>query len=189
MSRIKYYYRSKKNLGPITLRLSHKYEIDLFANTQLLIEKSSWNFNKGIPKTNTANSKKSKTDLVNLEKAILDSFNSDYNSGEEITKDWLNFQIDLFFNRATIEEFSNKLLDNIQRIIDTAPTRKNGKGGIGLSKSRVNGYANLKKIVEQYQKEKKKTILIKDVDLIFSQSFIAFMQKQRCSSFVPFCSI
>ena len=164
MSRIKYYYRSKKNLGPITLRLSHKDEIDLFANTQLLIEKSSWNFNKGIPKTNTANSKKSKTDLVILEKAILDSFNSDYNSGEEITKDWLNFQIDLFFKRTSIEKLSNRLVNNVQRIIDTAPTRKNGKGGIGLSKSRVNGYTNLKNIIELYQ-------------------------KKRCSSFVPFCSI
>ena len=155
MPKVKYYYRSQKKFGPITLRLSHKDEIDLFVNTQLLIYKSLWDFKKGIPKTNTETSKKAKTDLVNLEKSILDSFNDEYNSGEAISMDWLKFKVDLFFKRATIDEVSNKLLDNIQRIIDTAPTRKNGRGGIGLSKSRVNGYANLKKLIEHFQKSKR----------------------------------
>lgn len=182
MPKVKYYYRSRRSYGTITMRLSHgKYEIDLFENTQLLIEKSSWNF-KNIPKTNTTNAKKAKTDLASLEKSILDTFNIDYNNGEQITKDWLNFRIDLFFKRTTVDEFSNKLLDNIQRIIDTAPTRKNGKGGIGLSKSRVNGYSNLINLIDQYQKKKRKTILIKDVDLKFVQSFISFMQKHKYSN-------
>lgn len=183
MPKVKYYYRSRRTYGPITLRVSHgKDEIDLFANTQLLIEKSSWNFKNNIPKTNTANAKKAKTDLANLEKSILDAFNIDYNNGEQITKDWLNFRIDLFFKRTTVDDFSNQLLDNVQRVIDTAPTRKNGKGGIGLSKSRVNGYSNLKNLIDQYQKEKRKTILIKDVDLKFVQSFISFMQKYNYSN-------
>lgn len=179
MPKIKYYYRSKKKFGPITLRLSHKKQIDLFVNTELLIYKSLWDFKKALPKTNTETSKKAKADLVNLEKAVLDSFNDEYNSGEVIAMDWLKFQIDLFFKRTTIDEVSNKLLDNIQRIIDTAPTRKNGKGGIGLSTSRVNGYTNLKNLIGLFQKSKRKTILIKDVDLKFVQEFTGFMQKHK----------
>lgn len=179
MPKIKYYYRSQKEFGPITLRLSHKDELDLFVNTELLIYKSLWDFKKALPKTNTETSKKAKADLANLEKSVLDSFNDEYNSGELITKDWLKFQVDLFFKRITIEEVSDKLLDNIQRVIDTAPTRKNGKGGIGLSTSRVNGYTNLKNLIELFQKSKRKTIIIKDVDLKFVQEFTSFMQKHK----------
>ena len=55
-----------------------------------------------------------------------------------ISKDWLKNQIDLFYNPITENKQSDLLIDAIQSIIDEAPTRKNGKGGIGLSKSRVN---------------------------------------------------
>jgi integrase len=182
MAKIFYYYRSKKNLGPITLRLSHKNDIDYFVNTQLLIEKSYWNFNKGIPKTTDDKAKKAKVDLTNLERSILESFDADYNDGIPITKNWLQFKVDLFFKRVSLNSLSDILLDNIQRIIDGASIRRNSKGGIGLSKSRINSYNNLKQLLISFQKDRKKVIKIKDVNLQFAQEFKTYMKEKGYSN-------
>jgi len=180
MATVKFHYRSKRENAPITLRLLHKKEFDYFVNTELRINKEHWNSKKGIPKTSDEKTRQVKTKLINLESYILDTFNEDYNKGEEITKDWLKLHIDIFFKRHKEETLSDLLTDNIQRVIDTSATRKNGKGGIGLSEGRKKNYKALIKLLEKYQKNKK--LKIKDINLKFKNDFLVFMNKNNYSN-------
>ncbi len=177
MATVKFYYRSKKDNAPITLRLLHKNEFDFFVNTQLRINKDSWNSKKGVPKTSDEKSRNIKTILVNLESSILDAFNEDYNKGERITKDWLCYKIDTFFNRnEEVNGMSTALVENIDRIIKTASMRKNSKGGVGLSRSRINSYKNLKRIIELYETSRRKILAVKDIHFAFVTDFTEFMK-------------
>lgn len=180
MATIKFYYRSKKNNAPITLRLIHNKEIDLWVNTQKRIDKNIWNIKTGLPKNNSTEGKKTKNILANLEKHTLDAFDNDYANGNEINKDWVVYQIDLFFKRVTKDEaISTSIIDNIERILNTSATRKNGKGGLGLSEGRIKNYKVLKKIVKEFQG--RKNLTVKDVNLKFKNDFLTFMNSKKYS--------
>ena len=89
---------------------------------------------------------------------------------ELIPKDWLKEQIFNFYNPIEEIQQSDLLVDAIQSIIDEAPTRKNAKGGIGLSTSRVNAYNSLKNMLTEYQKQN--TFKVKDVNVKFGKNFL-----------------
>ncbi len=59
------------------------------------------------------------------------------------------------------------------RISNEAPTRKNAKGGIGLSKSRINGYKSLLSIITEYQKGRQ--YKVKDVDVRFGKDLLKYL--------------
>ena len=86
---------------------------------------------------------------------------------------WLKHNIDLHFGCATENKQSDLLVDAIQSIIDESSTRKNAKGGLGLSKSRVNGYISLKNILIEYQKHN--NFRVKDVDVKFAKDFLKYL--------------
>ena len=81
--------------------------------------------------------KKLKSDLQKLETYILDKVNEANGRGTLINTAWLKHSINLHFGRVTENKQSDLLIDAIQSIIDEAPTRKNAKGGIGLSKAEL----------------------------------------------------
>jgi integrase len=62
-------------------------------------------------------------------------------------------------------------------MIDTAKTRENGRGRLGLSKSRINSYNNLLGIFKNYQG--KKTYRVKDINLLFSKQFLNWMLNEK----------
>lgn len=128
----------------------------------------------------TAKSKELKNTLEELEDSILDNFSTDISNNTIIDKEWLQFQIDLFFNKVTKEnKISDLLTDNIQYYIDTAHIRPNGKGGIGLSNDRINQYKNLKKIVLEYQVYSRLKYRVKDVDTNFQLNYLSYLSEQE----------
>jgi integrase len=110
---------------------------------------------------------------LKLKAFILDKFNDGNSNGLKINKDWLKHNLDVYFGCITETTQSDLLTDAIQSIIDEAPTRKNAKGGIGLSKSRVNAYTSLKKIINEYQKQN--TFKVKDVNVKFAKDFLKYL--------------
>jgi integrase len=130
----------------------------------------------------SAENKNLKTTLENLEEKVLNNFNTDLSKNVIIDKEWLQFQLDLFFKRVTKEKkLTDLLTDNIQEYIDTASVRSNGKGGIGLSKDRINQYKNLINLILEYQKKKKKKYRVKDVDSLFAISLLKHLDKKNYS--------
>ena len=63
---------------------------------------------------------------------------------------------------------SQLLTDAIQSVINTANTRTNGKGELGLSKNRIASYASFKKIIEKYQLFTRTIYSVKNVNVDFS---------------------
>ena len=177
MATINFLYRSTKEKAPLTLRLlfrnSEGIDKVFSSKTKYRIEKSYWKKHKTNSKDPIIKNKQVEVnrDLLEIENHILDAFN---NANEnEITKDWLINQIHLFYNPPTEHKQSDLLVDAIQEIIDTADTRKNAKGGLGLSKSRINSYKSLKNILLEYQSNQK--FKVKDVNIRFAKDFLRYL--------------
>ena len=173
MATVKYQLLSESENAPIYLRLSVRRGLTPRAKTGLYISPKNWSTTSNFPKTTSATNKKLKSDLQKLETYILDEINHAGSDGTLINTAWLKHTINLHFGHVTENKQSDLLIDAIQSIIDEAPTRKNAKGGIGLSKSRVNGYISLKNIITEYQKHN--AIKVIDVDVKFAKDFLKYL--------------
>ena len=173
MATVKYQLLSESENAPIYLRLSVRRGLTPRTKIGLHISPKNWSTTSNFPKTSSATNKKLKSDLQKLETYILDGVNNANTKGETINTAWLKHNIDLFFERITETTQSDLLTDAIQSIIDEAPTRKNGKGGIGLSKSRINAYNSLKDILTDYQKQN--SYKVKDVNVKFAKDFLKYL--------------
>ncbi|WP_420378810.1 tyrosine-type recombinase/integrase [Gilvibacter sp.] len=174
MASISYRLRGVSKNNPIYLRLSLDRDNVFERKTGLFCEKSDWQGKaSGLPKQTTAENKNLRTKLKELELRISKRINIAQADGTTIDGDWLSYEIDLFFKRINESGQSDLILDIIDRVINSCRIKKNAKGDIGLSKSRIDSYKSLKSKVEAFQGRKK--LKIKDVDIRLSEDFIKFM--------------
>lgn len=173
MATIKFRIVSKKDVSNIYVRILDGRKLDVQTKTDLFINSKDWQQGKNLPKQNTVENKNITTDLIDLKSFLLKKINHASSNGVEVTKDWLKYNVDLFFKRITENSESDLLTDAIQRIIDEAPTRKNAKDNLGLSKSRINSYKSLLSIITEYQKQQPLKVL--DVDVKFSKNFLNYL--------------
>ena len=181
MATIKYLLQSKFDYAPIYLRLSLGHNNTIKRKTGLNINPSDWSKATGLPKQNNHFNKNLTTDLKDLESFIIKKLNDANRSGNEISGSWLLFNIDLHFNRINENKQSELITDAIQNIIDNAEFRKNGKGGIGLSKGRVNSYKTLKKIINDYSKSY--SYKVKDVNVKLANDLLKYLIQEKKYSY------
>lgn len=170
MATLKFLLQSKSENAPIYLRLSISRGNIFYRKTGKTINHLDWSTTTGLPKQTTIDNKNLSTKLKQLGTFVTDKFNKVDAEKDVINGDWLKFQIDLFFGRVTENKKSELITDAIQDIIDNAETRKNAKGGLGISKSRINSYKSLKKIITEYQGTK--NFKVKEVNINFAKEFI-----------------
>jgi integrase len=151
MATIKFLLQSKSESASIYLRLSLNQKTSFKRKIGLSVNAKDWISKKGLPKQNTATNKNLTTDLEELRNHLLKQINSANSNAEVITGDWLFHNIEVFFKRASNSKHSELVIDAIQNIINTAHIRDNGKGGIGLSKCRVNAYKRLLVLFNEFQ--------------------------------------
>ncbi|WP_411895729.1 tyrosine-type recombinase/integrase [Winogradskyella sp. A2] len=176
MATIKYQIQSKSENAPIYLRLSLGRKKQIKRKTGLHINCKDWS-DKGFPKQTTPQNKNLTSKLKKLEIKILDKINDANSKGQEITGDWLLYHIDLHFERISENNQSELIIDTIQNIIDTSSTRKNAKGGLGLSKSRINSYRSLKGLIIDFSQSKR--YKIKEVNIKFANDFLEYLIKEK----------
>ncbi|MFH4968588.1 phage integrase SAM-like domain-containing protein [Gaetbulibacter sp. M240] len=177
MATIKFLLQSKSKNAPIYLRLSVNRDLVIKRKTGLFISPNNWSKNTGLPKQTSASNKNLSTDLLDLSNDIIKRLNHANTRGVLINGDWLENSIDLYFDRITEHKQSDLIIDAIQDIIDNAEVRKNAKGGLGLSKSRINAYNSLKKIIEEYQGLKQ--FKVKEVNVPFAKDFLRWLLKEK----------
>lgn len=158
MATLKFVLQSKSDNAPIYLRLSVKRGKIIYRKTGLFISPKNWSSTTGLPKQNNAANKNLTSQLRKLNTYVLDNLNN----ANIINGDWLLHQIDVFFNRKNEDNKSQFVVDAIDLIINTAHTRDNGKGGIGLSECRVNAYKRLKDLFSEFQG--RKNFLVKELN-------------------------
>lgn len=130
-----------------------------------------------MPKQTNSTNKNLRTSLKKLELKVIDRLNDAQAEGKTINGDWLSFEIDLFFKRVSETGKSDLVLDVIDEVVKSCKIRKNAKGEIGLSKSRVNSYVSLKKKFKEFQGNK--NYRVKDIDIRLSQDFLEFMMNEK----------
>ena len=182
MAKVKYYLRGESSNENIYLSLSIQRGLVLRRQTGKYINAKDWNFKSEKIKSSSWNFPKDNAGNKNLRRkldalrVLLESKVEELNI-EEIDGNWLKYQIDLFFNRIDENDngYSSLLIDNIQYVIDDAHLRENQKGGIGLSKSRIDAYKNTKRLVSDYQEKKKCKLKVGDINLSFKKSFLDYL--------------
>lgn len=102
-------------------------------------------------------------------------------NGEEVNSEWLQRKIDIYFKRITDTPTgqSDFILSLIDHVIETAQTRRNGKGDLGLSDSRIKAYHTLKGIFKDYETATHKRYRAKDINLPFEKSFLGWLFNKR----------
>ena len=173
MATIKYRLRGKTKNASIYAKLSIDRSNVFEKKTGLAINPKDWSVSTSYPKQTVSKNKSISSQLRTLESHILDKINEGQAEGITFSSQWLEDQIDLFFGRRTESGISEFLTDAIDHIITTAPQRKNNKGGLGLSKSRVNDYRALKRIITEYEGVKKTKI--KQIDRRYGDQLLTYL--------------
>lgn len=133
----------------ITVSKTQRWE----CKTGFTVDVSKWSKTTGLPITKNASAeiKQLKTQLEKLSVFIYENLNKENEDGNIITRDWGKRQIDLFFCKVDKTGKSNKVTDHISEIIRTAHTRENTKGGIGISKDRMQKYKAFLETFKEFQ--------------------------------------
>lgn len=188
MATLNYSLKGTNTLKHIYAKLYYKdsteTKYNFFKNTGKKINAEDWKKLTTKKRVSLpAELKNLKLELEKLEDFTLKNLTNDLDKNIIIDKDWLQFQFDLFFKRVTKEKKVTELLtDNIQEYVNTASIRPNGKGGIGLSKDRINQYKNLINLINEYQKKTKVKYRVKDVKSTFATNLLSYLDKKGYST-------
>ncbi|MEL4306734.1 tyrosine-type recombinase/integrase [Joostella sp. CR20] len=177
MATIKFLLQSNSQTSSIYARLSISRGKSPKKKTGLIIDSKDWSTSTGFPKTNSPENKNLKSTLQKLETHIIDFFNDDFANGVLINTHWLEKTISRYFKQDENGNDLNNVVDYIEHYISLASLKRNAKGGVGLSKSRVNDFNSLKSIIEKFQG--KEIIQIKNIDIKFRDKFLNWMIQEN----------
>lgn len=180
MATVNFLVKGKENPSTIFIRFRHGRSHDYTKSSGKLIDPKHWSTRKKAPLPRSTDLINLGVDLNDLSKGLVKKFNETNRAA--VNGEWLERQIDILNGmedpaEEKPESLSEFITDAIQHIIDTANTRENSKGGLGLSTSRINSYQNLKNIIEAFQGKKK--LKIKDVDQKFGRDFMDWLINKR----------
>ena len=173
MATVKFITKGKNENVSIYVRFVISKSKDFTRKTGLLIDASKWSVKKGQPIDNKDQpTKELKSKLDKLAIYIKDAYNNSVSKGEELTGEWLQLQIDLFYNKVQVVAL-DVLTNYIDKYISEAPYKQNNKKELGLSNGRIQNLKLFKATILRYEISffKSKSILIKDVDLQFAEKF------------------
>ncbi|EIJ37783.1 Integrase [Galbibacter orientalis DSM 19592] len=173
MATVKFLIQSESPTSSIYARLSIARHKSAKKKTGLVVDSNNWSKKTGFPKSNGPENKKLKSTLQKLEGHIIDSFNKDFAQGVLINGLWLEKTISKHFNQDKNDNELNTVIGYIAHYISNASIKRNAKGGVGLSQSRINDFKSLSSIIESFQG--KGILQIKDIDIKFRDQFINWM--------------
>lgn len=179
MATIKFYIKEKKSKNAtIYLRLSIKRNNVFSRKINKHINTEDWSTTTNKVKSGDGIRKKIRDDLNKYSEFILNKVN-DEKDKINIDSEWLKHQIAVYEGVIIDKnEKSNNLIDCFNLYIEKAPTIKNTKKGRGLSKNRIKDLESTKKIIEHYKKtRKKKNIQIKNINPLFADDFLKYLEK------------
>ncbi|MCI0922521.1 tyrosine-type recombinase/integrase [Sphingobacterium rhinopitheci] len=181
MAKVKFLIQSSSINSQIYLRLSLGRGKVLKKKTGLTINSKDWSAITSLPKQNDAVNKALFTQLKSLETNIYDKLNIDSLLHDTIDSNWLEEQINIFFNRSSKNEF-NLLIDYIQFFIDNANLREIQNGKLGLSTGTISNYKTFKRIIEEFEQYIKKNLVFEGLTTELLHKFKQWMINQKLYS-------
>lgn len=182
MASIKYLLQSKNDHANIYIQFSINRKQVYKRKTGFVINPKDWSETNAQPIQKNDVNKALKSRLDKLGTFVIDSYNDAISKGETITGEWLQLQIDLFNNKVPTVEL-DVLTNYIQKYINEAPHKPNGKKGTGLSKGRIKNIKLFSTTIKRYEDKelKGKSILIKEINLKFAEDFKNWLFGQKYS--------
>ncbi len=176
MATVNFLYRSTKDKANLILRLlfrSNESDFVFGANTKYEVSKDYWNKqhkkrSKDIGVTNRQT--EVNNELNKIENHVLNAFNSV--NPDEVNKDWLQTQIDYYYNPpAETEALPTELLNYFDYFMES---KKNE-----ISNGTQKKYNVTKHLLERYQKTKTHKIEILDINDNFKIDFENYCLKNN----------
>lgn len=178
MATVNFLFRSKKDKAPLNIRLLFRHDNKDYViggRTKYFVKKDYWeniHFSKSNDIDDVNKRAKVNKKLSKIQSHILKSFYK--GSIEDINKEWLSYQLELYHNPIVKESHSNNLLKCFELIVKSKEN--------DIKESSIQKYEVVKKMVERYEKNiVKKPILIKDVNLSFKNGFEGFCTNNHYS--------
>ncbi len=167
--------QSSNNPANIYVRLSIDRKNVYKRKTGYIINPSNWSTETSLPKQNDVENKQLKIDLKKLSTEIENRLNAATSSGEEITGDWLQLQIDNITNKPKKTDI-DRLTNYIQSYIENLPFKERPNNKQGVSRGTVQKYTTLKHKIEDFEKFKKKQFYVKDINTKFRNDLITYLR-------------
>ena len=172
MATLKLLIRNKNENSNIYVRYSIDRKTLLWRKTGFIVDARFWDDEKERSKLKDEDSKKLNINLRDLKIFLDNAYNAGISSGLDFDGNWLQLQIDLFNNKVPVVAL-DILTTYIQKYIDEAPFKQNAKKGLGLTNGRIQNVKLFKNTIIRYESDmlKKRSILIKEIDLKFVEKF------------------
>jgi integrase len=158
MATVSYFLRTKSANSKIQVQLSVSRDLKLRTSTDLIINSIFWSDDTKFPKGKSPEIKNLQTNLRKLENHIINEYNSDFTKGIIFEKGWLKEKINMFFNRIDVKEDDSVFLIYLKNFIAFKESIS------GYTECTIRKLKNLQDRFQQYQKKKKKTFVIQDIN-------------------------
>ncbi|WP_264558645.1 site-specific integrase [Flavobacterium sp. N2270] len=169
--------KPKSQRCSIYVRFWDSNRIDLKTRTGLTVNFLDWSkIKEEVKHTSIASDKDySNKKLRELKNYILEEYNIDYNSNNEINSSWLKNKVNDFFDRKPNDELHKVYFYNwVKKYIDDAPTRTSK--GKAISPTRINRYTVVMNKIEVYQNYSNRKLRFKDIDMVFYNDFLKYFR-------------
>jgi integrase len=176
MPTIKFLTKGNSNPSTIYIRFRHGKQYDISKTTSLIINPSYWSKTKGNVKQKSENKEKLnlQNKLNDLRSYVLNDFNEVYSNGGIINSDWLQTAIRTFLNQNTNVDF-RYFTDYAYYFYDNLGNKVLKSGKTGVTKATIKKYNTIINKILEFEKYKKKRLLLQDVNLKFHKDFIYFL--------------
>jgi len=175
MATITFLLQSSSTPANIYVRLSIDRNNVFKRKTGFVINPNDWSKETSLPKQNDIETKQLRIELKNLSTEIEKRLNTATSSGEEITGDWLQLQIDSITGKQKKTD-NDRLINYVQYYIDSLEFKERPNGKQGVARGTKQKYTTLKHKIEDFEKFKKKHFYIKDVNTKFRNDFITYLR-------------
>jgi len=177
MASVNFLYRSTKDSANLNLRLLHRHngtDYVFGAKTKLEVSKHYWSKqhnNKRSKDIDIINQQTdTNTELNKIENHVLKAFNSV--DPDEVNKEWLQTQIDYYYDPPKqAESIPTNLINYIDFYIDYRQHEIKK-----ISTKKIN---TVKHKLQRFTKERKKPLLIKDINESFKKEFENYLKKEQ----------
>lgn len=177
MATTKFFVRSQSSTATIYIRFTANRSTILRRTTPLVIDAKYFNNTTGKVRNIATYKQKDKmqNQLNNLSHFIITQYNESHEKGIFVNIDWLQAQINNFFNLVEITDLS--FLENYSlHYIDNLKLKTNDRTGeLGTSKATITKYNTIKTKIVEFQKYSKRKYRLTDVNLNFRAEFLKYM--------------
>jgi integrase len=176
MATARFLIKGNNNPSSIYIRFRHGKQYDFTKSTSLLIDPIYWSAAKGNVKQIAKNGEKLNLQkkLNDLKSYVLNDFNDVYSDGGIINTDWLNTSLKTFLNQNTNVDF-NYFTDYAKYFYDNLENKVLKSGKTGVAGATIRKYKTIRNKIQDFEKYKKKRLLLQDVNLKFHKDFIYFL--------------